>query len=96
MPMWNNLVAAAELGLGRYDVAIEACKKAIDGGYRVFLRYLNLAAAHALKGDDSDAKAALDEARRLNPRLSVKWLNEHRRVLEPTFDSLRKVGLPEE
>jgi adenylate cyclase len=96
MPMWNNLFADAELGLGRYDSAIEACKKAIDGGYRVFLPYLNLAAAQALKGGDSDAKAALDEARRLNPRLSVKWLTEHRPVLEPAFDSLRKVGLPEE
>jgi adenylate cyclase len=96
MPMWNNLFAAAELGLGRYDAAIEACKKAIDGGYRVFLPYLNLAAAHALKGDDSDAKAALDEARRLNPRLSVKWVNEHKPVLEPAFDALRKAGLPEE
>jgi adenylate cyclase len=96
MPMWNNLFADAELGLGRYDAAIEACKKAIDGGYRVFLPYLNLAAAQALKGEDSDAKAALDEARRLNPRLSLKWLTEHRPVLEPAFDSLRKVGLPDE
>jgi TolB-like protein/Flp pilus assembly protein TadD len=96
MPMWNNLFADAELGLGRYDAAIEASKKAIDGGYRVFLAYLNLAAAHALRGDDSDAKAALDEARRLNPRISIKWLTEHRPVLEPAFDALRKVGLPEE
>jgi class 3 adenylate cyclase len=78
------------------DAAIEASRKAIDGGYRGFLAYLNLAAAHALKGDDSDAKAALDEARRLNPRLSVRWFTEHRPVLEPAFDSLRKVGLPEE
>jgi tetratricopeptide (TPR) repeat protein len=96
MPMWNNLFADAELGLGRYDAAIEASKKAIDGGYRVFLAYLNLAAAHALRGDDRDAKAALDEARRLNPRISIKWLTEHRPVLEPAFDALRKVGLPEE
>jgi adenylate cyclase len=96
MPKWNNLFADAELGLGRYDAAIEASKKAIDGGYRVFLAYLNLAAAQALKGDDSEAKAALDEARRLNPRLSVRWLTEHRPVLEPAFDGLRKVGLPDE
>jgi adenylate cyclase len=96
MPMWNNLFADAELGLGRYDPAIEASKKAIDGGYRVFLPYLNLAAAQALKGEDSDAKAALDEARRLNPKLSVRWLTDHRPVLEPAFDSLRKIGLPEE
>jgi hypothetical protein len=84
------------LDFGRSVAAIEACKKAIDGGYRVFLPYLNLAAAQALKGEDSDAKAALDEARRLNPRLSLKWLTEHRPVLEPAFDSLRKVGLPDE
>jgi Flp pilus assembly protein TadD len=64
MPMWNNLFVAAELDLGRYDAAMEACKKAIDVGYHVFHPYLNLAAADALKGDDSDAKAALDEARR--------------------------------
>jgi adenylate cyclase len=96
MAMWNNLFADAELGLGRYDAAIEACKKAIDGGYRAVPAYLNLAAAQALKGDDSDAKTALDEARRLNPRLSIRWLTEHRPVLEPAFDGLRKAGLPEE
>ena len=56
----------------------------------------DLAAAQALKADDSDAKTALDEARRLNPRLSIRWLTEHRPVLEPAFDGLRKAGLPEE
>ncbi len=96
MPMWNNLFADPELGLGRYDAAIEACKKAIDGGYRAVPAYLNLAAAQALKADDSDAKTAFDEARRLNPRLSIRWLTEHRPVLEPAFDGLRKAGLPEE
>jgi adenylate cyclase len=96
MPMWNNLFADAELGLGRYDAAIESCKNAIDGGYRVYLPYLDLAAAHALKDGDADARTALDEARRLNPRISIRWLTEHKPYLEPAFDSLRKAGLPEE
>jgi hypothetical protein len=38
------------------------------------------------------------EARRLNPKLSVKWLTEHgiQPHLQPRFDALRKAGLPEE
>ena len=79
-----------------FDAAIEESNKAIDGGYRVFYAYLNLAAAHALKGDMDEARAALAEARRINPKLSVKWLIEHKPVLQPAFDGLRKAGLPEE
>ena len=67
-------MADAELGLGHFDAAIDEANKAIDAGYRVFYSYLNLAAAHALKGDIDQAKAPLAEARRLNPKLSVKWL----------------------
>jgi hypothetical protein len=43
-----------------------------------------------------EAKAAVAEARRLNPKLSVKWLAEHKPVLQFAFDGLRKAGLPEE
>jgi len=37
----------------------------------------------------------LAEARRLNPKLSVKRLNDHKPILQPAFDALRKAGLPE-
>ena len=67
-------MAWAEVGLGHYDAAIEEANKAIDAGYKVFFPYLDLAAAHALKGEIDEAKTALTEARRLNPKLSVKWL----------------------
>jgi adenylate cyclase len=89
-------MADAELGLSNFDAAIEAAGKSIDAGFRVFYSYLNLAAAHALKGDMDRAKAALAEARRFNPKLSVKWLMGRKPVLQPTFDALRKAGLPEE
>jgi TolB-like protein len=96
LSQWHNFMADAELGLGHFDAVINECNKAIDGGYRVFYTYLNLAAAHAFKGNMDEAKTALSEARRLNPKLSIKWLVEHKPVLQPAFDGLRKAGLPEE
>jgi tetratricopeptide (TPR) repeat protein len=94
--VWHDSLAAAELGLGHFDAAIEVANKAIDAGYKVFCSYLHLAAAHALKGDIDEAKTALAEARRLNPKLSVKWLVGRKPVLQRAFDALRKAGLPEE
>ncbi len=93
---WHNLMADAELGLSRFDAAIDAASKSIDAGFRFFYPYLNLAAAHALKGDIDQAKGPLAEARRLNPKLSVKWLTARKPILQPAFDALRKAGLPEE
>jgi adenylate cyclase len=96
LSQWHNFLADAEIGLGNLNAAIEEANKAIDGGYRVFYAYLNLAVAHALKGDMDEARAPLAEARRLNPKLSIRWLIERKPVLEPAFDVLRKAGLPEE
>ena len=96
LSQWHNFMADAEIGLGDFDTAIDESSKAIDGGYRVFYSYLNLAVARAFKGEMDEAKAALAEARRLNPKLSIKWLTERKPVLQPAFDVLRKAGLPEE
>ena len=96
LSQWHNFMADAEIGLGHFNSAIDESSKAIDGGYRVFYSYLNLAVAHAFKGEMDAAKAALTEARRLNPKLSIKWLTERKPVLQPAFDGLRKAGLPEE
>ena len=71
---WHNLRADPELGLGRFDEALEDAQKAVDGGYRNIYSYLNLAAAHAFKGEMDEAKAAMAEALRFKPDLSVKWL----------------------
>ena len=38
----------------------------------------------------------LAEARRLYPKLSVKWLSVRKPILQPAFEGLRKAGLPEE
>jgi adenylate cyclase len=96
MGQWFNFRADAELGLRRYDEALEDSKRALEGGHRVFYTYLNLAAAHAFKGEMDEAKADMAEARRNKPDLSVKWLLKHKPVLQFAFDGLRKAGLPEE
>jgi adenylate cyclase len=96
LSQWHNFLADAEIGLGQFDEAVNECNKAIDGGYRVFYSYLNLAVTHGFKGNTDQARAALAEARSLNPKLSIKWLIERKPVLQPAFDVLRKAGLPEE
>ena len=62
----------------------------------VYSAYSNLAAAYALEGKMDEAKTALAEARRLNPKLTIKWMIEHTPNLPAVFDGLRKAGLPEE
>ena len=86
----------AELGLGHFDAAIDEYHKTTDAGFRLFYAYTNLAAAYALEGKMDEAKTALAEARRLNPKLTVKWMMAHTPNLPPVFDGLRKAGLPEE
>jgi adenylate cyclase len=89
----------AELGLGHFDAAIEASSKAIEAGSTVYFTYVCLATAHALKGDIDEAKAALTEARRLNPKLSVKWMlgtKSYPNYSQAWYDALRQAGLPEE
>jgi hypothetical protein len=80
MSRWFNLSADPELGLGRFDKALEDVKWAVYGGYRNIYSYINLAAAHAFKGEMDEAEAAMAEARRLKPDLSVKWLVKHKPV----------------
>ena len=89
-------VADAELGLGHFDTAIDEYRNDIDLGHRAFYGYAHLAAAYAHAGKMDEAKAALAEARRLNPAVTVKWMREHTLNLPAVFDGLRKAGLPEE
>ena len=63
-------------------------------GLHRFFAYTNLAAAYAHAGKMDEAKAALAEARRLNPAITVKWMKEHAPNLPAVFDGLRKAGLP--
>jgi adenylate cyclase len=92
---WHVAAGDPELGLGHLDAAIAEYHKAIDAGLRNFM-HVDLAAAFALQGKMDEAKSALAEARRINPKLAVKWITAHAPNLPPLFEGLRKAGLPEE
>ena len=88
-------MAWAELGLGHFDAAIEESSKAIDAGSTVWFTYLCLATAQGLKGDIDDAKKALAEARRLNPKLNLKWMMGSKffpNYTQAWFDALPRRG----
>ena len=89
-------IGDAELSLGHLNEAIDQYRQAIDSGYRTFFAYTNLSAAYAHAGKMDEAKTALAEARRLNPKLTVKWMIEHTPNLPAVFEGVRKAGLPEE
>ena len=94
--VFHQIVGDAEISLGHFDAAIAEYGKSIDLGNLIFAVYTNLAAAYAHAGKMDEAKAALAEARRLNPAITVKWMKEHTPNLPAVFDGLRKAGLPEE
>ena len=93
--LWLENLGDAELGLGHLDAAIDEYHKAIDAGWRAYQPYRGLAAAYALDGKMEEAASALAEARRLNPQLTLKWLQSHSFSIPPLLEGLRKAGLPE-
>ena len=94
--LWLVTLGDAELGLGHFDAAIGEYHKAIDAGWRVYQPYRGLAAAYALDGKMEEARSALTEARRLNPELTLKWLQTHSQSIPPLLEGVRKAGVPEE
>jgi TolB-like protein/DNA-binding winged helix-turn-helix (wHTH) protein len=98
--VWYMQIGIEHLALGRYDEAIEEGLRAVDSGYHTVLSYTALAAFYAAADRAPEAKAALAEAMKLNPKLSLAWFRAHNSAwvdTEPSFrESLIKAGLPEE
>jgi adenylate cyclase len=93
---FHNILGIAEIGLGHFDAAIDEFRKALDAGFHAFSVYVPLAAAYALAGKMDEAKAALAEAGRLEPKLTVKWMTEYMLNPPAVLDGVRKAGLAEE
>ena len=77
--------AMQNLAWGTSTRLLKNTTTATDSGYRPCLRYVDLAAAYALEGKMDEAKPALAEARRLNPKLTVKWLHSRLRRYPALF-----------
>ena len=93
---FHNILGIAEIGLGHFDVASDEFHKALNSGFGNFPVYTNLAAAFALAGKVNEAKAALAEARRLEPKLTIKFTTQFVPPIPNLLEGLRKAGLSEE
>ena len=98
--LWHYGIGRDLLGLRRYDAAVQEGLKAVDLGYGTYYSYAALAAFYAAADKLPEAKAALAEAMKQNPKLSVAWIHEHSANFidwPPGFrEALIKAGLPEE
>jgi Flp pilus assembly protein TadD len=94
--IWQSTLAASDIGLGNFDDAITDGHRAIDAGYRTFPVYSNLAVAYAMANRIDDARAAVAEALKLNPKYSVKLMSESYHKPPAIVEALRKAGAPEE
>jgi adenylate cyclase len=98
--LWHMEMGRQFFALRQTDAAVQEGLKAIDSGYRQAFGYAALAAFYAAADKTPEAKAALAEALKLNPKLSVAWLHTHVAGFidsPPGFrEALIKGGLPEE
>jgi adenylate cyclase len=93
--LWYATLAASDIGLGNFDDAITDGHRAIDAGYRPFVVYSNLAVAYAMANSVDEARAAVAEALKLNPKYSLKLMSERYHKPPAVIEALRKAGVPE-
>jgi adenylate cyclase len=94
--VWQSTLTASDIGLEHFNDAIDDSHRAIDAGYRTFPVYSNLAVACAMSNRIDDARAAVAEALKLNPKYSVKLMSERYHKPPAILEALRKAGVPEE
>jgi adenylate cyclase len=96
MGRWHWIKGKTFIYMGRYQDAIQELQAALDAGYGVWPVYSYLAVAHGALGQRSEAEAALAQARKLNPKLTIKWYRARVEEPEVIFQGLLKAGLPEQ
>jgi tetratricopeptide (TPR) repeat protein len=92
--------AMAHLLAGRFDAASSWAEKAVSQLPIFLIAVSIIAASHALAGRDEEARRAMDDLRRLDPKLRIsrlqEWLPLQRAEHIATFaEGLRRAGLPE-
>ena len=90
-------MSAAFIGLGRFDEAVAAARKAVRENQTFVIAYLCLAAALALLGREAEARETVARLLEFKPDFHIsKWMARHSRWEAQMFiDGLRKAGLPE-
>ena len=94
--LWHWIKGNTFNHMGRYPDAIREEQAALDGGYSGWSVYTAMAVAYAFMGRQSEAEVAVAQARKLNPKITIKWHRARLDLPEVYFEGLRKAGLPEE
>jgi len=90
-------MSAAFIGLGRFDEAVAAARKAVRENQTFVIAYLCLAAALTHLGREAEARETVARLLEFKPDFHIsKWMARHSQWGAQMFiDGLRKAGLPE-
>lgn len=100
-PSWYfRGLALNYLYAGRYDKAIEACKKGLNRAPNDFMTHVTCAAAYSQAGKEDAARAEAEKVLKINPKFSIasyaKRLPYKNQADRDIFiNALRKAGLPD-
>ncbi len=95
-----QILGAAYASTGRYEEAIAALKKALRRAHNRLFPHLGLAITYSLAGREEEARAAVAEILRLDPKFSLERVSrilsfKNQSDTDRFVDTLRKAGLPE-
>jgi TolB-like protein/class 3 adenylate cyclase/Flp pilus assembly protein TadD len=101
---WYNFMGAANLYLGKLEVAAECLRKSVATNPNNSLAHFFLAASLALAGRDAEAAEACAAGQQLDPTFSVARFRDATPSHDPVYlaqreriyEGLRKAGAPEE
>ena len=96
MGRWHWIKGGTFSYMGRYQDAVREIRAALETGYSFWGVYAHLAVAYAFLDRQSEAEAAVAQARKQKPDLTIKWLRARLDEPEVSYEGLRKAGLPEE
>ena len=71
--VWYMEMGRQLFALGQHEDAIQEGLKAVNSGYHTVFAYTALAAFYAAANKAPEAKSALAQAVKLNPKLSLAW-----------------------
>jgi adenylate cyclase len=83
---------------GRFDEAVSAYKKALQGSPNALWTHINLTATYSMMGREKEARAQAAEVLRINPKFSLDFwaktsLLKEQSERDKIFNALRKAGL---
>jgi tetratricopeptide (TPR) repeat protein len=91
--MADDNIAGAYWEMGRYQESLEAARRLVSARPTYYWGYVYIALGAVAPGDLATARAAIVDARRANPDLSIESLQRAYGVVRPEVDARRNAAL---